>query len=84
MSNHVKMSALHCLTGDMPSDMIQDMMQYEDVKNFLMFHLAPDCNQMTLKRQLASMTPKAREEPTAFLSNNDFVQNTYAMYPNYD
>uniref|UniRef100_A0A915IV18 Uncharacterized protein n=1 Tax=Romanomermis culicivorax TaxID=13658 RepID=A0A915IV18_ROMCU len=33
-----------------------------------MFQLAPDPNQMTLKRELASITPEVREEPTAFLS----------------
>uniref|UniRef100_A0A915J9U3 Aspartic peptidase DDI1-type domain-containing protein n=1 Tax=Romanomermis culicivorax TaxID=13658 RepID=A0A915J9U3_ROMCU len=32
---------------------------------------------MTLKRELPSITPKAREEPAAFLS-----KNTYAIYPN--
>uniref|UniRef100_A0A915JYB2 Peptidase A2 domain-containing protein n=1 Tax=Romanomermis culicivorax TaxID=13658 RepID=A0A915JYB2_ROMCU len=57
--------------------MIQDMTPYEDAKNLLTFGLAPDCNQMTLKRELASITPEVREEPAAFLS-----KNTYAVYPN--
>uniref|UniRef100_A0A915JH53 Peptidase A2 domain-containing protein n=1 Tax=Romanomermis culicivorax TaxID=13658 RepID=A0A915JH53_ROMCU len=69
-SNHVKMSTLRQLTCDTPSNMIQDMTHYEDAKNFLMFQLAPDCNQMTLKRELTSITPEVGEEPAAFLSKN--------------
>uniref|UniRef100_A0A915KVV5 Uncharacterized protein n=1 Tax=Romanomermis culicivorax TaxID=13658 RepID=A0A915KVV5_ROMCU len=59
--------------------MIQDMMWYEDATNFLMFQLAPVCNQMTLKRELTSITAEAEEEPAVFLS-----KNTYAVYSNYD
>uniref|UniRef100_A0A915K5I4 Uncharacterized protein n=1 Tax=Romanomermis culicivorax TaxID=13658 RepID=A0A915K5I4_ROMCU len=65
-SNHVKMSALHRLTGDKPSDMIQDMTPYEDAKHLLMFQLAPDFNPMTLKRELASITPKSEKNPPRF------------------
>uniref|UniRef100_A0A915L5Z5 Uncharacterized protein n=1 Tax=Romanomermis culicivorax TaxID=13658 RepID=A0A915L5Z5_ROMCU len=33
-----------------------------------MFQLAPDCNPMTLKRELASITPEVGEEPAAVLN----------------
>uniref|UniRef100_A0A915JKY1 Uncharacterized protein n=1 Tax=Romanomermis culicivorax TaxID=13658 RepID=A0A915JKY1_ROMCU len=57
--------------------MIQDMMSYEDAKNFLMFPLAPVCNQMTLKRELTSITAEAGEEPAVFLSKVTYVQLLY-------
>uniref|UniRef100_A0A915J453 Uncharacterized protein n=1 Tax=Romanomermis culicivorax TaxID=13658 RepID=A0A915J453_ROMCU len=44
------------------------MKQYEEAKSFLMFQLAPDCNEMTLKSELTSITPKAGEELAVFLS----------------
>uniref|UniRef100_A0A915K8F0 Uncharacterized protein n=1 Tax=Romanomermis culicivorax TaxID=13658 RepID=A0A915K8F0_ROMCU len=44
-----------------------------------MFQLAQDCNQMTIKHELASITPEAGEEPATFLS-----KNTYTIYPNTD
>uniref|UniRef100_A0A915I0G4 Uncharacterized protein n=1 Tax=Romanomermis culicivorax TaxID=13658 RepID=A0A915I0G4_ROMCU len=44
------------------------MKQYEEAKSFLMFQLAPDCNQMTLKSEFTSITPKAGEELAVFLS----------------
>uniref|UniRef100_A0A915HWF5 Uncharacterized protein n=1 Tax=Romanomermis culicivorax TaxID=13658 RepID=A0A915HWF5_ROMCU len=72
-SKHVKMSALPRLTHDMPNNMIQDMTRYEDAKNFLMFQLARDCNQMTLKYEFASITPEVREEPPTFLTKAQSV-----------
>uniref|UniRef100_A0A915JUN0 Uncharacterized protein n=1 Tax=Romanomermis culicivorax TaxID=13658 RepID=A0A915JUN0_ROMCU len=70
----------------MPSDMIQDMTCYEEAKNFLMLQLAPDCNQMTLKHELASITPEVGEEPAAFLSkcpqcNKSQNRNRGATHP---
>uniref|UniRef100_A0A915KT21 Uncharacterized protein n=1 Tax=Romanomermis culicivorax TaxID=13658 RepID=A0A915KT21_ROMCU len=67
-SNYIKMSRLHPLTCDMPSNMIQDITQYDKAKNMLLFQLAPNCNEMTLKREFATNTPETGEEPAAFLS----------------
>uniref|UniRef100_A0A915J5E2 Uncharacterized protein n=1 Tax=Romanomermis culicivorax TaxID=13658 RepID=A0A915J5E2_ROMCU len=53
------------------------MMHYEDAKNLLMFQLAPDCNQMTLKRGLASITPEVGEEPAVFLSKETDAQKIF-------
>uniref|UniRef100_A0A915L2K4 Peptidase A2 domain-containing protein n=1 Tax=Romanomermis culicivorax TaxID=13658 RepID=A0A915L2K4_ROMCU len=54
------------------------MTRHEDAKNFLMFPLAPDYNQMTLKHELASITLDAREEPMVFLSKvMTYVQLLY-------
>uniref|UniRef100_A0A915HFA6 Uncharacterized protein n=1 Tax=Romanomermis culicivorax TaxID=13658 RepID=A0A915HFA6_ROMCU len=62
------MSTFHGLTRDVPSDTIQDITQYNEAKNTLMFQLTPNCNEMTLKREYAAITPETGEEPAAFLS----------------
>uniref|UniRef100_A0A915HVZ0 Uncharacterized protein n=1 Tax=Romanomermis culicivorax TaxID=13658 RepID=A0A915HVZ0_ROMCU len=38
---------------DAPSDMIQDVNQYDQAKHLLMFQVAPDCNELTPECGLA-------------------------------
>uniref|UniRef100_A0A915IQQ9 Uncharacterized protein n=1 Tax=Romanomermis culicivorax TaxID=13658 RepID=A0A915IQQ9_ROMCU len=48
--------------------MIQDMMLYEDAKNFLMFQLAPNCNDP--QEQTPIHHPQSWKKPATFLNED--------------